>query len=179
MSELKSNIIAALELYPEGLTRDEIIASIGSDNGDVNPRMSVGISLGYLCSRGKVIKTGDKYSLATARKKPAQPVNDAAFTAARVQLTEQAKSRPGATVAIYQSPVEIDGIVKIQLLANGVWFSLPYAAGVRICVGPGIPQWSENQETTRGITRIRLVKRSGEAVEYETSASFPITIDYV
>lgn len=171
--------------WENGLTRDEIIALVTIPEGE-NPNRAVGVSLGYMQRDGLVKERNGRFYLATVNGKQdkspettPKTVSEAALVGTRIQLTDMVKNRPGASVALYQSPVELEGIVKIQMLINGVWFSLPYAPAIRICTGPGIPQWSDEQETTRGITRIRLVKRDGSAVEQDVSASSPITIDYI
>lgn len=175
----RQKVLETVQEFKAGITIQELITLLVDDfRGAQEPERAVSQTLWRLSSAGLIERKNGKYypvngSIApgdAARAPGQQPQG------LRVELSAIQKERDTQTVVLYQSPVEIENVVMVQLNIDGHWVRIPLFGDLRICVGASIPRWSHNQEVNRGVRIIRLVQKNGQVVDTPVDPANPITI---
>lgn len=178
-SAIRKEVLEALDVVAaQGATRDEIVDLIGKT------RSSVAITL-FRCSQDDlVIETNGRFYLKQYQVQDNQvsskPVKTQIepYVNGRISLPAIAKGRSGKHVSVYTSPIEENDIVQVQMCINNQWVKIPLFAGLKICTGPDIPNWSQDQETNQNVSTIRLVKSNGQYNDIQVARGYPVTVTY-
>lgn len=135
-------------------------------------------SLTAIRATGEIQRVNDKWQLANKQViKPHTNGANMAVQASTVLLSDYQRKRTGATIELYHSPDSFEDVAQLSVCVAGAWFKLPMPPnGLRICVGNGIPQWSVNQETNKGISVIRIAYKNGRMHDEKISPDMLVTI---
>lgn len=95
----------------------------------------------------------------------------------RVEIAPFFRRRGGKHITIEHSPIQVTDVAQVKLIfAGNSELEFPvFNNRLRICIGPEVPEWSPEQVTYEGITRITIILRNGERKDINTSVKAPIT----
>lgn len=110
--------------------------------------------------------------------RPFQPRDTAVEADSRqVELSRLRSQRSPVTVTMENDPVELDGVVKLELFIGGAaWVPVPLMSDTRVHVGTQFVKWSPSQEEYQRVTLLRVTFQDGEQRDYNHNPDHPVIV---
>lgn len=132
-------VLKTLELYPDGLTTDELIALHQKELvGAKSPKMSLGHIMQFLCDGGYVAQKGNKW---IAKRKQESAKSDKPYA---IPIPDYLKDFKGVTAVVWTDPLLIKAVIRIEYSRDGIHYDPIMLGGqVAVFVGLDVPSWGE------------------------------------
>lgn len=182
-SNIRKQILTALQAQ-DGLTREEIASLIYPNGRSSVEDQSISMSLSWMRRQGVIreVTAGREWRFfleepPEAHEVSAPPDRGMQPNGERYALSPLQRKRKGINVAIFERVTRYDDVMQLWIFRGGAGFPYPLRGdNLRIQTG-SIPEWSEWQETTKGVTCVKIVYASGETKEYRFNPDEFFTID--